>query len=110
MAQIIIWGAITKDGSVANGSRGGPGSYNFSVSRVGTGTYSLTFTPSFSGLPAISGSQWGFGNSQNTRDNVTFPQLSNATATVFTGDSSGERSDRNFSFIAIGFINAPPFT
>lgn len=108
MAQIIVWGAISKDGSVANGSRGSSGSYNFSVSRVGTGTYNVIFAPPFSGLPAISGSQWGFGSSQNTRDNVTFPQLSNATATVYTGDSGGDRSDRNFSFIAIGFIDAPP--
>lgn len=108
MAQVIIWGAINKDGSVANGSRANSGSYNFAVSRVGTGTYNLAFSLAFSGLPAISGSQWGFGSSQNTRDNVTFPQLSNATAQVFTGDSGGDRSDRNFSFIAIGFIDAPP--
>lgn len=106
MAQIIIWGAINSDGSIANGSQANPGSHNFSVSHVGTGTYNLFFLPAFSGLPAISGSQWGFGTSQDTRDNVTFPVLSNAAATVFTGDSSGNRSNRKFSFIAIGFIDA----
>ncbi|QAU25544.1 hypothetical protein EO087_14325 [Dyella sp. M7H15-1] len=78
------------------------------MNRTGAGTYLINFSPAFNHLPAITGSQWGFGTSQNTKDNVTFPLLSANQSTVFTGDAGGNRSDRNFSFIAIGIVNVAP--
>ncbi|MBN3815404.1 hypothetical protein G3N57_01735 [Paraburkholderia sp. Se-20369] len=73
--------------------------------RESNGTYQLSFNTAFIKTPAIVGSQWGYGNGQDTRDNVIFPALSGSGATIQTGDSNGKYTDRNFSFVVIGSIN-----
>lgn len=99
MAQVTLWGSVQSNGTVVDGSGG------FSVRRESNGTYQLSFNTAFIKTPAIVGSQWGYGNGQDTRDNVIFPALSGSGATIQTGDSNGKYTDRNFSFVVIGSIN-----
>ena len=96
MATMTVWGVVNKDGSIGAGN-------GFSITHQGNGEYIISFSPAFSGMPAITGSQVNYGDQgQNTRDNVVFPFVNNGSATALTGDGGGSRTDRSFSFIAIG--------
>lgn len=91
-----IWGTISANGRKISGE-------GFAVSRRDKGNYLIDFEPSFSSRPAITSSQFGLEKlSEDTRDNVVFPYLEPGSATALTGDSGGNRTDRQFSFIAIG--------
>jgi hypothetical protein len=93
---IIVWGEINADGSILSG-------HGFESTRISTGQYSIVFTPTFPITPAIVGSQTRYGNAtQDPRDNIVFPFVTNAQATALTGDNEGKLQDRNFSFIAVG--------
>jgi hypothetical protein len=97
MTTVTLWGNVDTNGNVVTGSGG------FQVEQQATGKYLITFSPTFSGEPAIVGSQVNFGNSgEDTRDNVIFPYLSSSSATAVTGDASGDPQNRAFSFIVIG--------
>lgn len=91
-----VYGTIAADGAIVYGE-------GFTCSRQGDGQYLIDFEPSFSSLPAIVGSQTGYGDlDENTQDNVIFPFLSTGSATALTGDKGGSATDRQFSFIAVG--------
>ncbi len=93
---MTVWGVVNKDGSIGNGK-------GFSITHQGGGEYIISFSPSFSGMPAISGSQVNYGSqNEDTRDGVVFPFLNAGSATALTGDSGGSKTDRSFAFIAIG--------
>ena len=93
---LTVWGTINGDGSIAAGT-------GYSVTAQGNGEYIISFSPTFSGTPAIVGSQVLYGSgSENTLDNVIFPYLNNGAATAKTGDSNGNSTNRAFSFIAMG--------
>nr|WP_094463291.1 hypothetical protein [Pannonibacter phragmitetus] len=69
----------------------------------GPGIYQISFNGNFAGLPAITGSQVMWGTmSESPLDNVVFPYLTAASATVITGASNGAPQNRSFSFIAMG--------
>ena len=92
----IIWGSINANGTIASGE-------NFTVSRIGTGVYEISFHSPFNGLPAVVGSQNRFGElNEASTDDVAFPFVSNGATTAVTGNNGGEHEDRNFAFIAIG--------
>ncbi len=92
----IVHGTIDPNGRRLSGT-------GFSVSRTEEGSYNIVFTPGFNSLPAVTGSQNGFNIiSQNTLDNVVFPFVNADLATAFTGDSNGNKTDRQFAFIAVG--------
>ena len=94
---VTLWGIINPNGSTLVGSGG------FNSSLGDAGEYTITFSPTFSDVPAIVGSQVKYGNtSESTLDNVVFPFVDSSSATAMTGDSSGKKTDRHFSFIAIG--------
>ena len=100
MATQTVWGVVNSNGTAQSGS-------GFTVQYAGTGQYSITFDNAFSDIPSIVGSQVLFGSlNENTMDTVVFPQLTSKLATALTGEASGKHQDRNFSFIAIGFVNA----
>lgn len=94
---MTVWGVVNADGSIGNGT-------GFSITHQdGGGEYIISFSPSFSGMPAISGSQVNFGSqNENTRDGVVFPFLNGGAATALTGDGGGSKTDRSFAFIAVG--------
>lgn len=97
--KATIYGTINKDGVILSGS-------GFSVTKHQTGQFIIDFEQEFKDIPAIVGSQTGWGKlSENTLDNVVFPFLSNGSATALTGDSSGDPSSRQFSFIAMGEVD-----
>lgn len=98
MSSITLFGSIQSNGTIVSGSG------NFSVKRESNGNYTILFNTPFTNNPAIVGSQWGFGSGQSTLDNVIFSTVSGGSAEVQTGDSKGNYTDRNFSFIAIGNI------
>lgn len=96
MASMTVWGVVNANGTVAAGS-------GFTVTSQGSGEYIISFSPAFSSMPAIVGSQANFGStSQDTRDNIVFPYVNNGAATALTGDSGGNHTNRSFSFIAMG--------
>ncbi|PTW61744.1 hypothetical protein C8N35_102460 [Breoghania corrubedonensis] len=91
-----VWGTVSGNGDLLAGA-------GCTISKQGTGIYVIDFTTSFSGVPALVGSQTGFGSQgQSPLDNVAFPFLTGGTATAVTGDNQGSKEDRQFSFIAIG--------
>lgn len=93
-----LWGSVNADGTVAAGSSGG-----FTVTATQPGQYVISFQHLFNGIPAIVGSQTRYGSlNESPLDNVAFPQLNNGSAVAVTGDSQGNKGNRNFSFIAIG--------
>ena len=78
MTAMTVWGVVNKDGSTASGT-------GFSVTHQGNGEYIISFSPAFSGMPAVSGSQVNYGNQgENTRDNVVFPFLNAGSVTALT--------------------------
>jgi hypothetical protein len=98
--DLILWGSINGDGTIAGGSGG------FWVGHQSSGIYVITF-PAFASPPVIVGSQTGSNNlSQDNREGMVFPWVNNNYAIAITGDAAGNQQDRSFSFIAIG----PPFT
>lgn len=97
MDNRIVWGVVDGAGVIVSSNDG------FKLTRTEVGEYNLTFNPPFSCTPAICGNQVLSGNtSQKTTDTVVFPFVKPDMATVTTGDSNGNREDRNFSFIAVG--------
>lgn len=99
MSTTTIYGTIGKDGNIISGS-------GFEVTKQQTGQFTIDFEMNFKEVPAIVGSQTGWGKlSENTLDNVVFPFLSNGSATALTGDASGHPSSRQFSFIAMGEVD-----
>ena len=96
MSDMMVSGVINSDGSKVSG-------HGFSVTSQGSGEYIISFSPPFSEVPAIVGSQVNFGSTgQDPRDGVVFPFVNAGAATVITGDSAGGHSSRTFAFIARG--------
>jgi hypothetical protein len=97
----LIWGRVNSNGSAAAGD-------GFTVARLGDGRYEITFTTPFPAPPAVIVTKVWFtfeleaGANVDTRDNAIVDRiLSNATI-VATGNTTGDLTDSNFSFIAIG--------
>lgn len=94
---LIRWANVSANGSIYAASEG------ISITRIGDGQYAISFSPPFSKVPAIVGTQTGYGTiNERTTDNVVFPFVSEANATALTGDDKGIHVDRGFSIIAIG--------
>ncbi|MDP9836023.1 hypothetical protein J2T09_000765 [Neorhizobium huautlense] len=93
----FIWATIDPNGNVLASSE------QVTVKRVDTGIYGIQFGLPYKVLPTVMGSQVLFGgDNQNPLDNVVFPMVSENGITAITGDASGSRSDRHFSFLALG--------
>lgn len=63
------------------------------------GRFQVTFSPAFSGRPAVVVTQIGDGN---TKDNANVYSISASGCWVKTGDGGGDRSTRPYAIIAIG--------
>ncbi len=98
MAVKSLYGTVSSEGTIISGT-------GYTVQRVSKGTYSINFIENFSEVPAIVGSQTGFGNGQKPEDVVDFPYLDHESATAITGNTSDDHSDRQFSFIVMGQCN-----
>jgi hypothetical protein len=96
MSEMMVSGVIGSDGTKLSG-------HGFTVTSQGNGEYIISFSPPFSAIPAIVGSQVNYEKtSQDTRDNVIFPYVNTGAATAITGDSTGDHTNRTFAFIANG--------
>ncbi|CAL2075556.1 conserved protein of unknown function [Tenacibaculum sp. 190524A02b] len=95
MSTNTIFGTISADGNIISGS-------GFSVKKQSTGKYLIDFNENFSEIPAIVGSQTGYGEGEGPTDVIVFPFLERGFATALTGNGEFIASDRQFSFIAIG--------
>jgi hypothetical protein len=98
-----IWGCVNgSDASIHSG-------IGFHVDHDSKGLYTVFYKESFDVTPAVVLTQnypnWGeFGsNGGNTRDNCVLVASDAFHFKVKTGDSNGDASDRNFSFIATDF-------
>jgi hypothetical protein len=99
--QRIITGNVNSNGTVFTGN-------GFTVQRTTTGAYTVNFNRPFMGRPAVALTQnFGgfddFGNGGNTRDNALMNGIQSTRFRAILGDGGGSRSDRNFSFIAVGY-------
>ncbi|WP_175947612.1 hypothetical protein [Burkholderia pyrrocinia] len=93
----IIWGTIDAKGNILNGSG------DFTVENINTGKYTVSFSPGFSALPGIIGSQNNFSNpNQSNTDGISVPYVNKNSCQINTGDSKGSAQNRSFAFIAIG--------
>ncbi|MEQ6123239.1 hypothetical protein AAON49_03430 [Pseudotenacibaculum sp. MALMAid0570] len=96
MATKTIYGTVAQDGRVISGS-------GFLVQRQNDGIYVIDFEPGFSNIPAVVGTQTGYGDlGQNPLDGVIFPYINQGAVTAITAGADGRKQDRQFSFIAIG--------
>jgi hypothetical protein len=105
-----VWGTINAFGTTSPTIHSGSG--NFSIIRLGTGSYLIDFADNtFSETPALSVTQQYSGSSSwndfssgggDTRDNSVIVALDSSQAKIKTGNNEGAASDRNFSFIATG--------
>jgi hypothetical protein len=97
----MIWGRVNTNGSVAAGD-------GFTVARLGDGRYEIRFTTSFPLPPSVVVTKvWGAfdahgGTSVDTRENALVDRVFSNAAIVNTGDTTGDLTDSNFCFIAIG--------
>jgi len=87
----IVRGTVNADGSVVSGA-------GFTVSKAGTGLYTITFTTAFQDTPAVTATAVTDGvTSLDTLAAGSFGCGVHAGSVV-----GGNRADRQFSFIAIG--------
>jgi hypothetical protein len=87
----IVWGNISADAGIYAGS-------GFKVRRDGD-HFLITFDTPFTSWPCVVTQQMGDGN---TRDNTLVNVFEMGKMYVYTGDSSGDKGHRPFSFLAIG--------
>lgn len=101
MADRIVWGAISADGSIKAGS-------GFDCKKMAAGTYLIDWDTPFSSMPTVVLTQnypnWDAFSSAggDTRDNAVLIACDKNAFKAETGDSTGARGDRNFTFIAVG--------
>lgn len=90
----IIRGIVNADGSIGAGT-------GFTITKGGTGAYTINYTTPFSGLPSISGNTrlGGLGKSYVT---FSFGLASSAGVEVRDAGDASNHANRDFSFIAVG--------
>lgn len=103
VAPRVTFGSVNADGTTHVF-----GQHDFTVSKTGTGTYDIAFSPPFSSNPAMLVTQnyrdwtdfkYGGGD---TRDNAVVVAVNSAHAVVITGQQDGSKVDRNFGFLVVG--------
>lgn len=101
MADRIMWGAVNANGTVQAGS-------GFDCKKVATGTYIVDWDTPFPSMPAVlltqnykNWDQFDFSGG-DTRDNAVLIASDRNAFKLETGDGARERSDRNFTFLAVG--------
>jgi hypothetical protein len=88
---------------VVDGTGTAQAAVGFTVTKVETGLYDITFAPPFAAIPAASVTQiWTGSEPSDTRDNAILVSLEQTKMRVKTGNNTGAPTDRSFSFIAIG--------
>jgi hypothetical protein len=96
---VMVRGIVHPDGKVANGA-------GYTVKRVNTGLYDVSFLTSFSDPPSVVATQiYDFtpnGGGGNTRDNAVVVYIGPDRARIKTGDGDGGAANRWFAFIAMG--------
>jgi hypothetical protein len=89
----IVWGNISAEAGIYAGS-------GFTVIRNPGGEgFLITFNTPFTSWPCVITQQMGSGD---TRDNALVTVVEMGKMYVYTGDSSGNKGHRPFSFLAIG--------
>jgi hypothetical protein len=97
----IVRGTVQANGTIAVGI----GFSVSSVSPIGPGLYDITFDQPFSARPSASVTQVFPGNSEqggDTRDNAVLVVIDATRIRVKTGNSVGDATDRDFTFVVIG--------
>ncbi|MVO90208.1 hypothetical protein GPA10_37015 [Streptomyces sp. p1417] len=91
----IVRGTVAADGTRKPGANHG-----FKVTKVGTGTYTITFNNDFLETPSVVATL--DGDAWSLLDNVHVTGATTERVTVRTGNSNGDVGDRPFHFIATG--------
>lgn len=108
MAELKIISGLV-DGQNTNptvlfGSPGSRDGFNFDVEKHSTGIYHITFRPPLNRVYGATATQvyYGGGQGGSTLDNVTIISLDDGSLMLKTGDSPGNATNRNFSFVITG--------
>ncbi|HEY2289610.1 MAG TPA: hypothetical protein VGM86_02805 [Thermoanaerobaculia bacterium] len=103
MAQRIVWGCINADGSTHSGDQ-------FTAIHSSAGTYEVVYSTRFKTAPAVILQQnfedwknFSYGGG-STMDNCVLVASDETKLKVATGGGSGQKTDRNFAFIAVGEV------
>ncbi len=93
-----ISGIVNSNGSISAGTG------DFNVRKESTGLYTITFRPALRRVHGGSVTQIFFsgGDAGDTRDNAVIAFLRNGDMRLKTGNSSGDASDRSFTFVVFG--------
>lgn len=95
----IVRGEVAGAGSIVTGT-------GFTVRKVSTGLYDITFSTPFNSRVSVVTSQHYQGTNEqgsgDTRDNANVTVANSDRVRIKTGDGAGAAADRAFCFIAIG--------
>ncbi|XXX71794.1 hypothetical protein WMF30_29525 [Sorangium sp. So ce134] len=94
----IVRGGVMSNGGIFAGT-------GFTVSKVGTGFYDITFSTPFNSRASVVATQHYPGTNDtggDTRDNATVVVVNHDRVRIKTGGADGSAADRHFCFIAIG--------
>ncbi|HSS51767.1 MAG TPA: hypothetical protein VLX28_22720 [Thermoanaerobaculia bacterium] len=103
MAQQIVWGCVNANGTTHSGT-------GFTTVPNPPGVYDVVFSIPFNSTPAVVAIQnykhWNdfTYNGGDTRDNTVLIASDRTKFKLETGENDGKKSDRNFSFIAVGEV------
>lgn len=95
----FLWGVVDPDGNPISGS-------GYRCQRIDEGLYLIVFDESYSGSPAVIGTQIfpnelsSFGG--NTRDNLVVVGVEVDRCKIKVGDAEGKSRNRWFSFLVAG--------
>lgn len=97
-----VYGNINADGTIKSGSG------DFTVVQEGNGEYTIVFTQAFANMPTVVTTQnykdWDdfTYNGGSTYDNTVIIAISNSKFKMQAGGGSGSKTERNWTFIAVG--------
>lgn len=93
-----IAGIVSDNGDKRSGD-------GFASKRDGQGIYEITFTKAFKTIYGGSVTQIYWDEDGNTRDNAVISQLDTTKLRLKTGDGSGNKTNREFTFIVVGDLS-----
>lgn len=103
MAQQIVWGCVNANGTTHSGT-------GFTSIAAETGVYDVVYSTPFKITPAVvaienyrNWTEFTY-NGGDTRDNAVLIASDRQKFKIATGNNEGNKSSRNFSFIAVGEI------
>jgi len=97
----VVVGQVSSAGAVTIGGR------EFTVTKNGTGDYTITFTPGFGANPIVVATPF---NATTDGYALRVESVSETTTNILTFDDSEAAADAAFNFVALGFHDSSDYT